>query len=137
MSTPTTIAELAVKHDYYCSDHNYYSNEARTQYHSWAAYAKDMGRADEDLNLTFRWDIELHDDEYPAQGYYMQLSNMHQPKGQYWPCHITRVTDEDVPSILEYLNRHWAKMQRIWCPLSVADLNSVPNPVDRRRARQR
>lgn len=130
MSKPKTIKDLAIKHDYYSSDHNYYSNEARTEYSHWPAFAAEAAQSDEDLNLCFRWDV--HQDDYGR--YYMEVFCIRQRKGLYWPYLIRSITDEDVPSILEYLGRHWAKLQRLWCPLSIADLSQIPDPVDAKAA---
>lgn len=125
----TKISDLAIKHDYYCNGSNYYSNDARVEYRSWPAFMVDYFDADEDMNLCFRWDVSAHDDEKPELGYYAEIFIMGQRKGLFKPIHIERVIDEDVHSILEYLGKHWAKMQRLWCPLSIADIDSVPNPV--------
>lgn len=124
------VKDLAIKHDYYSSDHNYYSNEARTEYSHWPAFAAEAAQSDEDLNLCFRWDV--HQDDYGR--YYMEVFCIRQRKGLYWSYLIRSVTDEDVPSILEYLGRHWAKLQRLWCPLSIADLSQIPDPVDAKAA---
>ena len=120
-----TIKELAVKHDYYCSDSNYFSRESQAKYLSWPEFLADMGHTDEDLNLCFRWDVHEDDNGF----FYMEAFFMHQRKGRFFPIHIARVIDEDADSIVEFMTRHWNKLQRLWAPLSVPDMESIPNPV--------
>lgn len=120
------IADIAIDHDYYSSGSNYYSNEARVAFSHWPAFIDEFGDADEDMNLCYRWDVYRDDHDR----FYMEISMMRQRKGIYTPIHIGSVTDEDVPSIIEYLGRHWAKLQRLWCPISIADLSSIADPVE-------
>lgn len=123
------IQDLAIKHDYYCSEQNYYSREAQSIFKTWGEHNAIYTATDVDLNLCFRWDVNAYDECDGETGYYMQLFIMHQRKGRFWPITIEHVYDEDVPSIMLYLQRNWAKMQRLWCPLSIPDLSAVANPV--------
>ena len=113
MKAITTINQLAVEHDYYCSESNYYSNDAHSIHETFSDFYDEMGKTDEDMNLCFRWDILPNDNGT----FRMLICIMHQRKGRYWPNEIELVTDEDVPLILEYLNRHHKKIKQIWLPL--------------------
>lgn len=105
----TTISDLSESHDYYCHDNNFYSNKPREEFESWPDFMASYRDADVDMNLVFRWDIN--------DGC-MNIFMMQQRKGIFKPIIINRVTDEDVQSIQEYLNKHWEKLVRIWRPIS-------------------
>ena len=109
------IKDLAVKHDYYASDSNCYSNECSFLYSTWREFYDEMGETDTDMNLVYRWDI--HEDE-ETKKYYMEIFIIGQRKGKYLASFIESVTDEDVKSIIKYLNKSWKKLNQIWLPLS-------------------
>lgn len=119
----TTIKDLAAEHPYYCSQVNYYSNEAGRSWETWGEFYDEFGDADIDYNMVFRWDVRVYiaDDEPPADKlgkYRMEVFIMHQRKGLFAPHFIEVVTDADVESIVEYLSKHWAQMIDLWQPLS-------------------
>jgi hypothetical protein len=108
------LKDLAVDHDYYASDSNYYSKDAHLNYSSWKYFYYEFGDADVDLNLVYRWDVHKTD-----QGsYWMEVFIIGQRKGKYIPVHIESVSEDDVPQIIEYLTKHWLKLNSIWLPLS-------------------
>lgn len=110
-----TLKDLAIDHDYYAHDSNYYSNEAGGVYDTWKEFYEEFKDADVDLNLVYRWDIKKRDD---VESYYMQIVIIGQRKGIYAPWRIDNVFEEDVPEILEYLRPHLEKLISIWQPLS-------------------
>ena len=110
-----TLKDLAVEHDYYCSDNIYYSNEAQSTHETFNDFMSEMGQSDIDMNLCFRWDINQYDDGT----YRMQISIMHQRKGRYWPNHIEKITEEDVPNIIAYLKPHLEKLKQLWTPFTL------------------
>ena len=118
----TELKQMAVDHPYYCSDNNYYSNDPAQSYTVWPEFYAEFKDADEDYNLCFRWDIKEYS-ESPGR-YRMEIFMMIQRKGIFKPVSIRLVTEADLPEVLEYLNRHWAKMQQLWSPLS-----GVPVPA--------
>jgi hypothetical protein len=109
------IKDLAVKHNYYASESNYYSNECSFNYDTWKDFHNEMGDSNTDMNLVYRWDVNQSEDE---QTYYMEVFIIGQRKGKYMASFIEVVTDEDVKSIVEYLNKSWKKLNQIWLPLS-------------------
>jgi hypothetical protein len=127
-----TLKELAVDHDYYCNTNNYFSNDAAMVWNSWQDFYEEFHNTDIDLNLCFRWDItEKTDDEEgtPLGTYSMYVFLMHQRKGIFAPHTILSVNESDVPTILEYLSRHYWKLQRLWSPLSDATAPASPQPA--------
>lgn len=114
-NTKITLKDLAVDHDYYCSDNNYYSNEASGKYDTFPEFYSDFKDADTDMNLVFRWDIKEFEE---VKGkYYMEVFMMLQRKGIFRPIHISRVFEDDVDIILQYLKPHKEKLESIWKPL--------------------
>ncbi len=116
-----TLAELAVDHPYYCSDSNYYSNDAGMVYDTMKEFLDEFEDADVDMNLVFRWDVkpDLSDEDYetPLGTYYAEIFMMHQRKGIFSPFHIRSITEEDVPRFVEYLKVHQQTLQELWKPL--------------------
>lgn len=111
----TTLKELAIDHDYYASDSNYYSNDAGGKYNTWADFYEEFKDADIDMNLIYRWDITKRE---KSERYYMQVVIIAQRKGIYMPIHIDYVDDKDVPQIKEFMKPHFEKLLSIWQPLS-------------------
>ncbi len=109
------IKDLAVDHDYYTSDSNYYSNDASGHYENWDSFYNEFKDADIDMNLVFRWDIYKKDEE---KGYYMQVTIIAQRKGIYMPIHIDSVEDKHVEQIKEFMKPHFEKLVSIWNPLN-------------------
>lgn len=118
------LKELAIKHDYYASGNNYYSNDAVGKYDTWADFYEEFAEADVDMNLVYRWDI--HERE-KAGRFYMQVVIINQRKGIYLPIHINYVDDKDVPQIIEFMKPHFDKLLSIWQPLSSNYLNDKRN----------
>lgn len=113
-----TLKELAIDHEYYCSDHNYYSNDCYFSSANWQEFIDEMGGADLDMNLLFRWDITPYDEEIEdKKGFYMQLFYMQQRKGRFIICNIESVTDEDVPNIIKFLTPRFLHLKKLWLPL--------------------
>ena len=116
-----TLAELAIDHDYYCSDNNYYDNKAGETFDTFSHFLLEYKDADMDYNLPFRWDIKprYKDGEHEGTviGYYMEVFIMQQRKGKFWPIMINIVEEKDVPDIIDYLETAWKKLQTIWTPI--------------------
>lgn len=116
-----TLQQLAIDHPYYCADNNYYSKDCFFDYDDWSVFFEEMGNADKDLNLLFRWDVEPKEE---ATGYYMQLFFMQQRKGRFVCCQINNIQEINLPQIMEYLTRHYEYLQRIWEPIPSKQTNS-------------
>lgn len=107
------LEDLAVDHDYYCSESNYYSNNASERYETFPDFYKEFGNADVDMNLVFRWDLRQADDK----SYSMEIFIIQQRKGIFKPCLISRFEEKDIELFLKYITPHIEKLKRIWIPL--------------------
>ena len=110
------ISDLCVDHPYYCSDSNYYSNEANSTWNNWEEFYSSMGHSDVDMNLCFRWDMGKNEDDGT---YNMSIFIMQQRKGKFCPHYIKLVTDDDCEQIMEYLDRHLERMIKLWEPMDI------------------
>lgn len=108
------LKDLAIKHDYYCSDSNFYSNEPYAEFTTFAEYYEEYKDADIDMNLIFRWDIFKYEE---SDNYRMCVFMIHQRKGIFTPIEIKRLFEVDVPLIIEHLKQHKNKLDNIWKPL--------------------
>lgn len=108
-----SLKDLAVKHDYYCSDSNYYSREAGETFTTFADFYNEWHDADIDMNLVFRWDISMNEDGLTAT---MEIFMIQQRKGIYFPVRISHVTGEHIESIIKFLTPHLDKLKSIWKP---------------------
>jgi len=116
-----TLKELAADHPYYCHTANFYSREPGQNHATWEEFLDEWGDADADYNFPFRWDIKSDaEDENEEAPYRMEIFFMLQRKGIFFPVTIDLVTEEDIPSIVEYLTRKWEYIKRVWAPLSVS-----------------
>jgi hypothetical protein len=110
-----TLKQLSVNHAYYCSDSNYYSNDASVSYKIWDDFMDEFKDSDMDYNLCFRFDL-LKDDD--TDFYYAMIFMMQQRKGKFVPIHVGLITEEDVPSIVAWLTPRWEYMKKLWKPIS-------------------
>jgi len=107
-----TLKDLAVKHDYYCSDSNYYSNDASLIYDSFQLFYNEFKDADIDMNLIFRWDLQKKGDS----DYYLEVFMIQQRKGIFTPIHIANFNEGNIPVFVELLKPHIEKLKSIWKP---------------------
>lgn len=112
-----TLKRLAVDHPYYCSDSNYYSNDAGETWETMTDFLAEFESCDEDMNLCFRWDIKERDEENPGR-YYAEVFIMHQRKGIFAPHHIKHINEAEAVRFRAYAERHWKVLQAIWMPIS-------------------
>ncbi|WP_175795953.1 hypothetical protein [Burkholderia anthina] len=120
------------KHPYYCTEGQYFSSQSSHQtvwpFKSWADFIDEMGDADMDYNMLFRWDWEEpteDDDGEPLAGfngdpYYrngkLKLFFMAQRKG-FHTCSVIEVCRADEPAVREYLKPRLAHLMALWAPL--------------------
>lgn len=109
------LKELAVDHPYYCSDSNYYSNEARTTWDTWGDFYSEFQDADLDMNLVFRWDVKENEDGT----FYVMVFMMHQRKGRFVPHYIKSVDESDINDMVNYMSQHWGHLKKMWEPISM------------------
>lgn len=106
------LKDLAIDHDYYCSDNNYYSNDASMDFEDFDEFMMEFENADVDMNLVFRWDIHEEQDNYRLEIFMIQ-----QRKGIFKPINVKTITEDDVPRLIEYLKPHLKKLKSLWRPL--------------------
>ena len=109
-----TLEELAAKHDYYCSDSNYYSNDAGAEFTTFADFYEEFCDADVDMNLVFRWDLIKRES---SDRYYLHVFQISQRKGIFRPILISYFDEKDIPLFVKYIKPHMEKLQNLWRPL--------------------
>lgn len=115
------LEKLAVDHPYYCSDSNFYSNEPRMRYETLEEFLEEWEDADIDMNLIFRWDVHVRDEDnenFDDYGpYYAEVFIIHQRKGIFRPIWIDSVREEDYEIFTALLSKHYARLKEVWEPL--------------------
>lgn len=111
-----TLKELAVKHPYYSSDSNYFSNDASASFDTWQDFIDEWGDVDRDYNLCFRFDVTEREED--GGGFGAQISLLQQRKGIYYPITIEEVEEKDVESMVNWLSPYWDLIQKLWTPFS-------------------
>jgi len=115
------LKKLAIEHDYYCSECNYYSNRPAQKYGNMTEFMDEYEDTDIDMNLCFRWDIrEKRDSETdePTGSYCAEVFIMQQRKGIFKPIMIENVNEEEAIRFKKYAKKHWEKLKQIWKPIS-------------------
>lgn len=107
--------DLLQEHDYYCSDNNYYSNDAGSKWDTFQDFYNEYRNADIDMNLIFRWDIKKSD----VGNLYMEIFMIHQRKGIFAPHYINFVSENDFEDIKFLLQKHLNKLAAIWLPFKI------------------
>ncbi len=105
-----------IKHNYYCSDSNYYSNDARLEYTTFADFYKEFHNADVDMNLVFRWDLTKRE---ASDKYFMELFIMKQRKVIFVPIYISYFNESDIEYFIKYINPHMETLKNIWKPFDL------------------
>ena len=117
-----TLEQLAVDHAYYCSDSNYYSNDASATFDTWDDFMAEMGESDLDYNLCFRFDIHKTDKEDDTNSelsdYHASIFMMQQRKGKFVPILINEIKESDAKSIINWLTPRWRYLKKLWEPFS-------------------
>jgi hypothetical protein len=107
------LEELAIDHPYYCSDSNYYSNDPGGVWNSWGAFYNEYKDSDIDMNLIFRFDLKKSEE---PNTYYLKAFMIHQRKGIFAPHLINNITESDIPTITELLQKHYETILKMWEP---------------------
>lgn len=120
------------RHPYYCTEGNYFTSQKHHQtiwpFKSWAEFLAEMGDADLDYNLLFRWDWQEGEDyelaPYNGDDNYrngrLLLFFMHQRKG-YHSTSVVEVCRADEPAVRSYLEPRLAHLLAVWAPLDSAE----------------
>lgn len=130
-----------IKHDYYCNEVNYYSNECTIYFETWDCFLSEFGDADQSMNMIFRWDweecsLEDYEEEEEVVSSYgrekfsepydgnddyrnglLHLCYMMQRKGIYTSIYV-KVSRNDEPKVRKFLEQHWNYLKEIWEPIS-------------------
>jgi len=115
---PASIEKLAVAHPYYCSSKNYQSTKYSYNWETLTEFLDIMEDADVDMNLCFRWDVRLKEDDTTQTNYEVEIFIMHQRKGLFVPHYIESITDDEVDRFNRYLKKHWETLNKMWMPIS-------------------
>lgn len=115
MKTEIKFKDLLVDHSYYCSDSNYYSNDALVKYDTWDDFYSEFGNSDLDFNLCFRFDVYENDD---SDKYYAEVFMMQQRKGRFVPICIEEVNESNLEEIVKWLTPRWEYLKLLWKPIS-------------------
>lgn len=121
------LTTLFVDHPYYCSESNYYSNDAGAQWETMTDFLAEFESCDVDMNLVFRWDIRQRDEQNPGR-YYAEVFMMHQRKGIFSPHYIKHINEGEAIRFRAYLEKHWRVMRLMWEPLSANQAASLCMP---------
>lgn len=117
-----TLKQLAeANHPYYCSESNYYDNDAAMHFGTATEFLDCFESCDIDLNLCFRWDVRenMNDSDTAGIGTYnAEVFIMLQRKGIFKPCSISSIGEHEVPRFVEYLQKHHETLLRMWSPIS-------------------
>jgi hypothetical protein len=120
------------RHAYYCTEGQYFVNQDQHQtileFKSWADFFAEMGDADMDYNMLFRWDWSEEDEDgnptFKGDAYYrngkLKLFFMVQRKG-FHSCSIIDVCRADEPAVIEYLKPRLAHLMSLWEPIAASD----------------
>ena len=113
------LEKLAVKHPYYCSESNYYSNDGAMHFETMTDFLDEFETCDVDMNLCFRWDVKLRSECYgdDEEGYCAEVFLMLQRKGIFRPCSIDRIDEQEAERFLVYATKHLETIKAIWSPL--------------------
>ena len=117
------VVLTARKHQFYCSDSNYYSNKPKESYDTVTQFLDDYEGADIDMNLCFRFDIHAYEDDNENYGgLYAEFFLILQRKGIFKPIICHSYNPETESHRLEaYLRNHFEVIMKIWEPISSND----------------
>lgn len=118
------LADLAIDHPYYGSSHNYFSNDYSKTYTTATEFLAEFADADTDFNHVYRWDIYPPDSEDDKEHYSAFVGIIQQRKGIYFPIIINKITEDEVPAFITYLQKHAVQIGKLWAPLMSTTLTS-------------
>lgn len=115
-----------VDHSYYCNEGNYHARESvESVFRSFSDFIDEMGDADLDMNLAFRWDWKEENSEgennFNGDVNYrngkLYVFWMQQRKGNY-VYSVIDVCRSDEPAVIEFLRPRWEHLKALWEPLA-------------------
>lgn len=127
MTSPNPASVRGSSHPYYASEGCFYASGYDFPHYereSWQSFVDEMGDADLDLNLLYRWDWTLPDpgDFEPgdpeAEVEHLRLFYMQQRKARPTSYDV-KVLPSDEPEIRAFLEVRAAHLALLWTPLAV------------------
>lgn len=124
------MSKLLVEHFYYCSESNYYSNDARMVFETVDEFIAEFDDCITDggficMNLIFRFDVKEYDpddwepdDKDKRTGMYCEIFMIQQRKGIFRPIEIKTYKKSDDKKLIPILKKHWKHLKDIWKPIS-------------------
>ena len=113
-----------IDHPYYATEGNYFSNGCHAVFESWADFLEAEGDADLDMNLVYRWDWKIADpsdyvDEDPGDipPPALFIYYVGQRKALHRSVEIAPMSEDDEPSVREWLTVRAQHMRLVWEPL--------------------
>jgi hypothetical protein len=110
------LKDLAIEHQYYCSDNNYYDSDAGKTWETMSEFLDEFEDADIDMNLVFRWDVHAPDED--NKNYKAEVFIMHQRKGIFSPHIIKSFEEKEVKRFVLFLKKHHKRLKEIWMPFA-------------------
>jgi hypothetical protein len=113
-----------IKHSYYSSEGNYFSDECHTEYEDWELFFEKEGDSNFDLNLIYRWDWmegerydlpEFNGDDHCRNGVLL-LFFVGQKKALLRSVSI-EVCRADELKVIEFLKPRFEHLKKLWEPL--------------------
>lgn len=109
------------RHPYHCSGGG--DVNAHYDFETWAEFLEEMGAADLDYNLLFRWDWyegpEHEEEEKPGELEGRARLELHffQQRKCVKTTFRVYVTRDQEPMIHQYISKRWNHMKKLWSPM--------------------
>ena len=134
MNATDRLQFLKTEHPYSAPSGNFFANSSMMEpytlvFDSWDEFLDEMGAADKDYNLLYRWDY-LHPDvaKYADIFVYdedkvpeLKLTYIMQRKANFLYCVVRNITDSDADSIKNYLQEQYEYLKLLWEPFTTED----------------
>lgn len=110
-------------HPYYAQEGNFFANDCHTEFDSWQEFMDEEGDSDMSLNLVYRWDWHVPEDEndWPGEET-LKLYFIGQRKALARSVFV-KVNAEDEPAVINWLLPRARHLRGVWYPL----LDSQPD----------
>lgn len=106
------LADLAVKHPFYCVRDNA-NSDLKNVFDTATEFLELYETADIDWNLIYRWDVHQHDDGT----YWAELFVIQQRKGNFTSVLIHSIKEHETKRFVDLLIKHKKQLMLMWQPL--------------------
>lgn len=103
-----------VDHPYYATCGNWFNNDCHQEYANLASFLSDHGASDIDLNLVYRWDWKVDEDD---RSHRLEVFFIEQRKAKARSVGVA-VTADDEDGVIAYLRPRLAVLKSVWEPLT-------------------